>query len=250
VFAELNMYINLHRIFKHQDPLRPKIGLLLLFRHVILNEISMIQGNDHRDDRAVVSSFVFSATFAAEFAGVKTPTRCDVIRGVRGGVPRAPLWLTGGNMAVRRLPFALCRPRYASCCTRICAFMQSQTVRPSTLVHPSARPSVRLSSPIIALARCTRGCCIFSFAQQFARQSSGVSIPRGTSRLQRYIRAGWNTSEPAWYWNTTEHYRNTIDCYGNNDKRKGTDPAGGAIKKKEEKQNCALSHENGAAQVK
>lgn len=49
-------------------------------------------------------------------------------------------------MAVRRLPFALCRPRYASCCTRICAFMQSQTVRPSTLVHPSARPSVRLSS--------------------------------------------------------------------------------------------------------
>lgn len=49
-------------------------------------------------------------------------------------------------MAVRRLPFALCRPRYASCCTRICAFMQSQTVRPSTLIHPSARPSVRLSS--------------------------------------------------------------------------------------------------------
>lgn len=90
-------------------------------------------------------------------------------------------------MAVRRLPFALCRPRYASCCTRICAFMQSQTVRPSTLVHPSARPSVRLSSPIIALAPFTG--LLLPLLHFFVRSRSAAEyrFPGVTSRLQRYI---------------------------------------------------------------
>lgn len=48
-----------------------------------------------------------------------------------------PLWLTGGNMAVKGLEsslllFALQRTRYASCCTRICAFIHEFNC-PSTL---------------------------------------------------------------------------------------------------------------------
>lgn len=101
-------------------------------------------------------------------------------------------------MAVRRLPFALCRPRYASCCTRICAFMQSQTVRPSTLVHPSARPSVRLSSPIIALAPFT-GLLLLLLLHFFRSLSERgrVSIPRGYKPASKVYRPAWNTSEPA-----------------------------------------------------
>jgi len=63
------------------------------------------------------------------------------------------------------------------------------SARPLSSVRPhvrtSVRPSVRLSSPIIALARCTGR--LLHFFVRPARQSGRVSIPRGTSRLQRYI---------------------------------------------------------------
>lgn len=84
-------------------------------------------------------------------------------------------------MAVRSLPFALCRPRYASCCTRICAFMQSRTVRLS--VHPSVRTSVRLSSLIIAGSR-------IAPLRFFVRQpppATPVSIPSNNFSFQSCV---------------------------------------------------------------
>lgn len=90
-----------------------------------------------------------------------------------------PIWLCPS------LPFALCRPRYASCCTRICAFMQSQNRRP---VHsrPSIRPCVRITSlslsPSHTLASDNRSRRVAAPLHFFARPSlNAVSIPRDTS---------------------------------------------------------------------
>lgn len=153
-------------------------------------------------------------------------------------------------MAVRRLPFALCRPRYASCCTRICAFMQSQTVRPSTLVHPSARPSVRLSSPIIALAPFTG--LLLPLLHFFVRSRSAAEyrFPGVTSRLQRYIgRPGILLSRL-----DIEILPNTIETPSTameiTISEKGQILRGRDEKKKGRKKNCAAPFFAGSAQVK
>jgi len=76
-------------------------------------------------------------------------------------------------MAVRRLPF----------CSLSAALRK--LLHPHLRIHAkSNRPPV--SSPIIALARCSTGRLLHFFVRP-ARQSGRVSIPRGTSRLQRYI---------------------------------------------------------------
>jgi len=102
-------------------------------------------------------------------------------------------------MAVRRLPFCslsaalrkLLHPHL-----RIHAKSNRPPVHSRPSVRTSARPSVRLSSPIIALARAVHRAAAAFFRSPGAAERQSIDSP-GYKPASKVYLAGRNTSEPA-----------------------------------------------------